>query len=338
MRPGRAIPVLICVVLCLGACKRSPGPWHDGTPLSGAVSMEGSAPGGPLACGYSYELLQRFAKSSGRTVRVRLASGGEQLLDSLRAGRIDVALFPYLGCIAADSSLVQIPADSCGVWVFPASREVEARKASEWLEAFRNRPDYPIIRQPFFDIYNPLKRVSADFICPYDSLLRVYADTLGWDWKLLAALIYQESKFRIEARSPMGASGLMQLLPDTARSFGCSNTLDPEENIRAGVLMLLAVEKRYRRIAAGPEELSKYTLAAYNAGTGRMRDCINYARRKGADVSRWDNVAALIPDLQHDSVAVAGDFAHGTFPGGGQTVSYVRRVRAYHQRYRHICP
>lgn len=328
MRTPAAI-IAAVVLLCLASCKERP--WHDGTPLLGAISLEGSTRGRTLVCGYNYELMSRFARSSGRTAEMRLAGQREQVLDSLRTGSLDVVIFPYRDSIEIDSTLVQMPSDSCGVWVFAASRAVEAEKASEWIRDFRRREDYALIRQPFFDVYNPLKRVSADFISPYDSLIRVYADTLGWDWKMLAAVIYQESKFHIEARSPRGAAGLMQLVPQTAKTFGCRNTLDPEENIRAGVALLRAIEKKYRHMAAGPDELAKFTLAAYNAGTGRMRHCINYARHRGADVSHWENVAAAIPAMQQDTTANA-------FPSGRQTISYVRRVRAFHQRYHHICP
>lgn len=336
MRAARTALALLALA-CAVSCIRDGGPWHDGTPLRGAISMQDSEPGSELRCGYNYELLSRYATSSGRRHDIRLAAHKEAVLDSLRTGSLDVVAFPWKESIEPDSTLLQICADSCGIWVFSSQRAVEAEKAAQWLRDFRARPDYPLIHQPFFDIYNPMKRVSADFISPYDSLLRVYADTLGWDWKLLAAVVYQESKFKIEARSGRGAAGLMQLLPDTARHFGCSNPIDPEQNIRAGVRMLLAVRHRYHKLAANPNELTKYTLAGYNAGTGRLKDCINYARHLGADVSRWDNVAAVIPDMQHDSIAALDTIKYGTFSGGRETVSYVRKVRRYHERYTHIC-
>ena len=329
-----------CILLvCLAACwNRNSGPWHDGTPLRGAISLAGDNESRALLCGYNYDLVKRFAKSSGRRAALRLAGHKEAILDSLRSGQLDIVVFPYLDSLDADSTLVWLRPDSCGVWVFPAEREIEAEKASEWLREFRCDPGYPVYRQPYFDIYDPMKRVSADFISPYDSLLRIYADTLGWDWKMLAALVYKESKFHIEARSPRGASGLMQLIPRTARHFGCHDPLDPEENIRAGVKMLLAVRDRYRKVAADPDELTKYTLAAYNAGTGRVKDCISYARHLGVDVSRWENVASVIPDMKHDSIAALHPIKLGTFTGGHETIYYVRRVRAYHERYQHICP
>ena len=337
MRPLNAVLTVLCMAGLLSC--RHEAPWHDGSPLTGVISLEGDQPGGPLHCGFSYDLLKRFAKSTGRQAHISLDAPGYSALDSLRSGALDVVAFPCLDSIpAADTCFIQVPLDSCGVWVFSSNSEIQARKAAQWLADFVRQPEYPLFRQPYFDIYNPLKRVSADFISPYDSLFRVYADSLDWDWKLLAALVYQESRFRIEVRSPRGASGLMQLLPETSSHYGCSNPLDPEENIRAGVKMLKAVEKRYKRVAATPEELTKFTLAAYNAGTGRVKDCINYARHSGIDPSKWENVAAVIPEMKQDSVATLHNMKHGAFHGGRETISYVRQVRAYHSRYRHICP
>ncbi len=330
--------ITLTATLVLVSCIRDDGPWHDGTPLTGVISLKGSTQTRELRCGYNYEMLRRYAKSTGRTSHIRLEREGENILDSLRAGRLDVVCFPLCDSLRADSTLLQVSADSCGVWVFASGSKVESEQAAGWIKGFRSQSCYPVVRQPFFDVYNPMKRISADFISPYDSLLRVYADTLGWDWKLLAAVVYQESKFHIEVRSPRGAAGLMQLIPDTAEHFGCRNTLDPEENIRAGVKMLMAVGSRFRKVAASPGELTQFTLAGYNAGTGRVRDCINYARHLGADVSRWENIAAVIPDMKHDSIAALDTIKYGNFYGGWETVSYVRKVRAYHERYRHICP
>ena len=332
------ILIILAAMLSLASCDGNSGPWHDGSALDAAVSLKGWEAGGPLLCGYNHELIGRYARSTGRHAEIFLSGHGDSILDSLRSGKLDLVAFPYVDSLAVDSTMLCIPSDSCGVWVFRKDREIEAKKASEWIKDFRSQACYPTVKQPFFDIYNPLTRVSADFISPYDSLIKVYADTLGWDWKLLAAMIYQESKFHIEARSEAGASGLMQLLPGTAKAYGCHNLIDPEQNIRAGVKLLLKVRKRYSKLAADPAELTKFTLAAYNAGTGRLGDCINYARHLGADVSKWDNVAAVIPDMRHDSIAALDTIKYGKFAGGRETVSYVRKVRRFHERYRHICP
>ena len=329
---------LICAVLgmlCMASCLR--GPLHDGSPLRCAISLADAETDYRLLCGYNYELAERFAEAEGRSAKIRLAGKRESVLDSLRHGRLDLVILPYADTLASDSLLIWHPADSCGIWVFAAEDQAQAEFAGGWLQQLHTMPYYAQLRQPFLDIYNPMLRVSADFISPYDSLIKVYADTLGWDWKMLAALIYQESKFRIEARSPKGASGLMQLLPNTARRFGCHDWLNPEENLRAGTMMLRTVEKKYKHIAADRNELAKFTLAAYNAGAARIADCINYARHLGVDVSRWENVAAVIPDMKHDSIAALDTIKLGAFHGR-ETVSYVRRVNRYYKHYLHICP
>lgn len=172
-------------------------------------------------------------------------------------------------------------------------------------------------------------------ISPYDSLIQVWADTLEWDWRLLAALIEKESKFNPQAVSPSGAQGLMQLLPRTASHYGCTDPSDPEQNIRAGVRLLLVLEDRYRDLAANRDELTKFTLAAYNAGSGHIQDCINHARHLGLDASFWQNVASAIPSMQNDSVLALGHIKHGEFYGR-ETISFVKQILATFNRYREL--
>ena len=322
------------LLFCLPSCKEEEQ--DGGEPLSCAISLSGQEAGGTsLLCGYNHFLLRGFASDSGRKAAIRLAGRKESVLDSLRSGSLDVVSFPYIDSLSQDSTLLAISVDSCGLWVFSAQSD-QAARASKWLEEYRSSESYYATRQPYFDLFTPGKRDSSAFISPYDSLIRVYADTLGWDWHMLAALIFKESRFHIEARSQMGAEGLMQLRPRTARHFGCTDLLDPAQNINAGVKLLLSLRSRYSKMASG-EELTKYTLAAYNAGTGRIKDCINHARHLGVDVSRWENVAEVIPQMQDDSIAALEHISLGRFEGR-ETVSFVRQIYSYSNRYRQICP
>jgi soluble lytic murein transglycosylase-like protein len=85
----------------------------------------------------------------------------------------------------------------------------------------------------------------------------------GVDPRFLHAVIWQESKYQLRARSHAGAQGLMQLMPATAKRFGCDDPHDPEENIEAGTKYLSWLLKRF----AGNVELA---LAGYNAGEGAV--------------------------------------------------------------------
>lgn len=169
-------------------------------------------------------------------------------------------------------------------------------------------------------------------ISPYDSLIRVWADTLQWDWTLLAALIHKESRFNAGAVSPAGARGLMQLRPRTASLYGCEDPMDPEQNIRAGVRLLQVLRERYKPLAANDKELTKFTLAAYNAGSGHLQDCIDHARYLGLDPSYWQNIESVIPRMKEDSVVALDHVRYGPFHGR-ETVSFVRQVLATQKRY-----
>ena len=175
-------------------------------------------------------------------------------------------------------------------------------------------------------------------LSPYDSLIRAHADSLGWDWHLLAAVIYQESRFNTEARSSRGAEGLMQMMPATARKYGVTDPLDPEQSIAAGARMLGKLIRRYYPVGDNMTERYKYALAAYNAGVGRIDDCLRVARLLGTDTSYWLNVVNhALPRMQDETILASGAVRSGPFRGE-ETVRYVDSVISLYQRFCRICP
>ncbi|STZ08544.1 Soluble lytic murein transglycosylase precursor [Moraxella caprae] len=97
----------------------------------------------------------------------------------------------------------------------------------------------------------------------YDHLIRAAAARHGVDPALVKAIIHTESAFNPNARSPVGAMGLMQLMPGTARDMGVSNAWDPVQNIEGGVKYLAWLQRQFRN--------RDYVVAAYNAGLGNVR-------------------------------------------------------------------
>lgn len=212
---------------------------------------------------------------------------------------------------------------------------------NDWLDKMRKTEDYNLIYKKYFKGKKQIaKWASSDFfsqssngdarLSEYDELIRRYARRIGWDWRLLASLIYEESHFNPESCSWAGAEGLMQLMPATGYRFGAAELSNPEQNIYAGTRYLRWLEKFWDDIPK--EERIYFILASYNVGEAHVRDAMRLAEKNGADKYRWTgNVEEYLrrkskPEYYNDSVCKSG------YCRGEVTVNYVREVM---ERYRH---
>ena len=116
--------------------------------------------------------------------------------------------------------------------------------------------------------------ISSGKISAYDQAIRRYSDQIDWDWRLVASMIYQESRFDPNARSWAGAYGLMQLMPTTARRFGVNHNSSPEQHIRAGIQYIKWLQDRFEDRVPDENERIKFILAAYNVGYGHYKNII----------------------------------------------------------------
>ena len=168
-----------------------------------------------------------------------------------------------------------------------------------------------------------LRRVGSSLtsISPYDGIVKKNANELGWDWRLLSAIIYHESKFINESCSAKGAVGLMQI---NNEKYSVDTLLDPAVNVSIGTKYLTYLSGMFAERGADSLECLKFTLAAYNAGEGNILKCIRTAEEKGVDPTRWDSVVSIIPEV----------------PGfhGKQTIAYVREVLDTFDEYAEVYP
>jgi len=179
----------------------------------------------------------------------------------------------------------------------------------------------------------------------YRPIIRKYAKRYGFDWRLIVAQIMQESKFREAAQSPVGARGLMQLMPRTAREI--TRELDvqfifinPRENITAGIYHL---KKQYNFFPnADPDNRLKLGLASYNCGAGRVFDAQDIARYHERPPYTWTTVSEYLTRLKKDDWEVhlqvwpLGKPKHGYFYGYPETISYVDNIWEMYRLYRKI--
>ena len=289
-----------------------------------------------LINGYNYELIKRFGQSRNiSSLNVKAAARGESWLDSLLTNAADIVIRPVTDTLSKDLFVISHPIDSMTVWVAAKDKRKIVRHFNKWLSSNRDT----VLRDNFMDIFNNPFSVAKlglkrRYLSPYDSLFKAYAPQLGWDWRLLAAVAWQESRFRIDARSHRGALGLMQLRPKTAAIYNAGNLLDPEENIRVGVEYLAFLQKYFKNKTAN-EELIKFTLAAYNAGPGRVTDCINFAKHLDAYDGTWDSVLSILPEMESESVLKIENVKNGRF-SSEQTTGYVENILALHGTFKKI--
>lgn len=131
-------------------------------------------------------------------------------------------------------------------------------------------------------------------IATYEKLIRQSADDIGWDWRLVAAVVYHESRFNNEAQSGKGATGLMQI---HSTRYSPDTLLIPTVNLSIGTAYLRRLENMFP--AASPRDSLKFALAAFNLGDGKVKKLIAEADSAGLDPGRWDQVAHMLPEGHH---------------------------------------
>ncbi|HEX8118391.1 MAG TPA: transporter substrate-binding domain-containing protein, partial [Pyrinomonadaceae bacterium] len=155
-----------------------------------------------------------------------------------------------------------------------------------------------LYKKYFVDMKGYIERATSDLLtsttgklCPYDELLKRHAPEIGWDWRLLASQVYQESKFKPDAKSWAGAQGLLQLMPGTARQVGVRDPFDPEDNVGGAVRYLKWLDEFWDGRIEDEGERLKFILASYNCGPGHVEDAQRLASKYGGDPLRWDDVS-----------------------------------------------
>lgn len=168
-------------------------------------------------------------------------------------------------------------------------------------------------------------------ISPWDDIVREHARAHGFDWRLILAQIYQESSFDPRSVSWMGATGLMQIMPPTARQLGVDGDLtDPETSIEAGVRYMAWLRRRFEDDLPVQDRMW-FILAAYNAGIGHVRDARRLAARLGYNPDRWfDHVEVAMQRLSQREYFEQA--RHG-YVRGHEPVGYVRTIRERYQAY-----
>ncbi len=215
---------------------------------------------------------------------------------------------------------------------------------NEWLRKEKKKNDYYTIYDRYFKNTKGFKRrINSEYfsltggkISKYDDLIKKYALKLNWDWRLLASIIYQESQFKPNKTSWAGATGLMQLMPATAKRFGVNDPANSHENIEAGVKFLKWLEEYWNEEILDPVERLKFVVASYNIGPNHIVDARNLAKKYGADPNVWYNNVETYLLKKSEAKYYNDEVVKVGYARGKETVKYVREILDRYEQYKEL--
>jgi membrane-bound lytic murein transglycosylase F len=213
-------------------------------------------------------------------------------------------------------------------------------RINQWLKKFTQKASFKYLKHKYFDlpeiannVQDSQSSLKGGQLSLFDNYFKQAAAKYNWDWRILASVSYQESKFNPNARGLGGAYGMMQFMPDTGPRFGVYPSSSPQVQIQGGMKLLITTYNLWNDIP-NHEERIKFTLASYNSGTSHVKDAQKLAAKYGMNPKIWDNsVEVMMKNLSkkqyyRDPVVTAGATR------GAHTAKYVKTVYARFLSYK----
>lgn len=313
----------------------------EGRHLNAVIDLEGRCDTKErLIFGYAYYVLQRFAEENSVTMDITAGRHRKDVLDSLRHGSVDMVVRPFSDRNVIDSAYISAPVDSELVFVLKHEDKPLHKFTSSWIKEYNEDESHLFEKGKFLSGRNTWQSSKLGYISPYDDMLKEAADTLGIDWRMLAAVMFNESHFHIEARSHRGAEGLMQMASSAQKAYDLDDPLDPRKSIQAAAKLFHDHTRRFRGFTDDALERQKLALASYNAGYGRVKDFITLARYRGMDPHSWDELVPFSSELRDSTILEIEDLelTSGVFVGVDETLDYVEKVVNTYERFCRISP
>ncbi len=291
--------------------------------------------------GTSYEERLRTLKRDGLDMRIKVREDvlTEELMEAIAQGEIEVTI--------ADSNVallnrryypdvrIAFPIEkpqSLG-WAVKKGERALLSKINEFFETIQENGTFEDIYNRYYayaerfdhlDIKRFQERIESR-LPRYEKTIKQAADLYGFDWRLIAALIYQESQFSPWAKSFSGVRGLMQLTLPTAREMGVNNRLNPKESIMGGARYLRQLHDLYDR--APEPDRTLIALAAYNVGKGHVLDARRLASKMSLDPNKWSSLEKTLPLLRQRKYYKNSRFGYCR---GREPVFHVQNILTYY--------
>ncbi len=297
-----------------------------------------------------YERLQNLMDEIGGEIDIAVVPGEyetEDLIKMVADGEIDYTI--------ADNNIAAINAtyyDNIDVktsvsfnqriaWAVRNNSTELLEAINTWIGRMRKTTDYYVIYNKYFRNRKDFKRrIGSEYfsksggkISKYDDVIKNEAEKLDWDWRLLASMIYQESRFDPNARSWAGAVGLMQIMPITARQVGVQQYRKPAANIHAGVKYLEQLQEQFSVIPDSAERI-KFVLAAFNVGPNHIEDARRLAEKYDDDPDIWTGHVENWILKKAQTKYYTDDVVKYGYCRGSEPYAYVRQILDRYEQYR----
>jgi membrane-bound lytic murein transglycosylase F len=224
-------------------------------------------------------------------------------------------------------------------WRFTGQDKAFHQKVNEWIEEFKQSKKYERLCQKYFTFQSPV--IAQSFhkskyskISPFDAIIRYFAEKADLDWRFLASVIFQESKFQSGLIGIGGSFGVMQLMPATGASYGVGEESSLDDQLFAGSRYLNKLRDVYKDVPDKHEQL-KFVAGAYNSGPGHINDAQRLCAKYGKNPLKWDDVAYYLTLKNRPKYYNDEEVNHGYYPGK-HTVKYVAEVMERYVGYKAI--
>ncbi|MFP5417711.1 MAG: membrane-bound lytic murein transglycosylase MltF [Gammaproteobacteria bacterium] len=273
----------------------------------------------------------------------------EELLAQLQAGTYDAVIIngmdfdPMRSFYPELSVAFDLPDTQKIVWALPRNSTLVFRNAlARFVEKARSDGTLRRIYERYF---GHVKRLDSTDILgimqrrplrlpPYRKHFREAQVLTGIDWRLLAAIGYQESQWNPLATSPTGVRGLMMLTGETADRMGVNNRLDARQSILGGARYLALVRDALPSRIPEPDR-TWLALAAYNQGLGHMEDARRIAQARGGDPDSWADVKEALPHLSRGTYSNVTRFGYAR---GNEALQFAENIRSYYDILQRLEP
>ena len=230
--------------------------------------------------------------------------------------------------------------DQRASWAVRKTSPLLGEAANQWHQDNATSPAYKASTKKYFEQskrlpHGPILSIKDGKISHFDHLFKKYAPEVGWDWRIIASLAYNESNFDTTAVSWVGAKGLMQLMPRTARAMGIpeGREQNPEENVKAATKYLAQLSRSFSKIT-DPNEKIKFVLGSYNAGIGHIFDAMALAEKYGKDKYKWDDNVEIYILLKSNEEYFNDPVCKNGYFRGRETYNFVKDILGRAEMYK----